>query len=275
MTAAGLKRLKYRCYVLGSDQIWNPDITCGLKKAYFGAFQNRRKKRVISYAASFGGSELAPRYDKEFAKLVSHVDAVSVREEEAVPYVEKLYGSKVTAVLDPVFFLKKESWQNVERIPEQADKRRYILVYVTEPIREMAYYAKKLSRDTGLPVMEVRAGQLGTDAGFEVDYSTGPGELLGYIHRAEYVVSNSFHAVAFSIIYEKQFLAFVHSNLGARVRNILRIHGLQERLCEGSRTADIHARIDWEAVREKTKEHVRLSGEFLLNQIEESVGVET
>lgn len=275
LTAAGLRRLKYRCYVLGSDQIWNPDITCGLKKAYFGAFQNRRKKRVISYAASFGGSELSPRYDKEFAKLVSHVDAVSVREEEAVPYVERLYGSKVTAVLDPVFFLKKESWQNVERIPERADKRRYILVYVTEPNREMADYAKKLSRDTGLPVMEVRAGQLGTDAGFEVDYSTGPGELLGYIHRAEYVVSNSFHAVAFSIIYEKQFLAFVHSNLGARVRNILRIHGLQERLCEGSRTADIHARIDWEAVREKTKEHVRLSGEFLLNQIEESVGVET
>lgn len=268
LSLAGLKRLKYKYYVVGSDQIWNPDITCGLRKAYFGAFDNKWKKKVISYAASFGGAELAQRHDKEFAKLVRRLDAVSVREEAAVPYVERLYGKEVTAVLDPVFFLKKESWQKVERIPDRVKDRSYILVYVTEPNEAMSDYAKKLSRETELPVIEVRAGQLGTNAGFEVDHTAGPAELLGYIHKAEYVVSNSFHAVAFSMIYEKQFLAFVHSRLGTRMRNIIDIHGLQDRLCEEKPGIDIHDEIDWETVRERTKESVRASGEFLLKHLE-------
>ncbi len=268
LSLAGLKRLKYPYYVVGSDQIWNPDITCGLRKAYFGAFDNKWKKKVISYAASFGGAELARRHDKEFAKLVRHLDAVSVREEAAVPYVERLYGKEVTAVLDPVFFLKKESWQKVERIPDRVKDRNYILVYVTEPNEAMSDYAKKLSQETELPVIEVRAGQLGTNAGFEVDHTAGPAEFLGYIHKAEYVVSNSFHAVAFSMIYGKQFLAFVHSRLGARMRNIIDIHGLQDRLCEEKPGIDIHDKIDWETVRKRTKESVRASGEFLLKHLE-------
>ncbi len=268
LTERGLKRLKYRNYVLGSDQIWNPDITCGLRKAYFGAFQNKYKERVVSYAASFGGSELASCHDREFGELLQHVDAVSVREEAAIPYVQKFCGHDVTAVLDPVFFLRNESWQRVERIPERAEKKGYIFVYVTEPNKAMSDYAKKLSEETGLPVTEVRAGQQGTDAGFYVDHTAGPAEFLGYIHHADYVVSNSFHAAAFCIIYEKQFLAFVHSNLGARLRNIIEIHGLQDRLCDENEISDINASVDWSEVRRRTREYVKASGEFLLKNIE-------
>lgn len=268
LTERGLKKLNYKNYVAGSDQIWNPDITCGLRKAYFGAFQNPRKERVVSYAASFGGTELSTCYDREFGELVRHLDAVSVREEAAIPYVQRFCSQEVTAVLDPVFFLKKESWQRVERIPVRARKRGYIFVYVTEPNKSMSEYAKKLSGETGLPVIEVRAGQQGTDAGFYVDHTAGPAEFLGYIHYADYVVSNSFHAVAFCIIYEKKFLAFVHSNLGARVRNIIGIHGLEDRLCDENKILDINVPVDWSAVRERTRRYVKASGEFLLKNIE-------
>lgn len=91
----GFTRLPYRYYVVGSDQIWNPHITCGLRRAYFGAFGNKQKKRVIAYAASFGSSELDSKYDREFSELIGHVDAVSVREEAAVPYVERLSGRRL------------------------------------------------------------------------------------------------------------------------------------------------------------------------------------
>jgi hypothetical protein len=266
----GLKGLSYRCYVVGSDQIWNPDITCGLRKAYFGAFQARRKEKVISYAASFGGAALDPKHDQEFASLVRHVDAVSVREEAAVPYVEKLYGRPVTAVLDPVFFLGKASWQQVETIPGKVQalgEGKYIFLYVTEGNQKMAEYAQALSRETGLPVIELRAGQQGTDKGFDIDRAAGPGEFLGYIHEAAYVVSNSFHAVAFSILYEKQFLAFAHSSLGTRVSNILQIHGLSGRLCTDQTPGDIRERVDWEEVRRRTREHRDRSGAFLLGNL--------
>lgn len=260
----GLKRLPYRCYVVGSDQIWNPDITCGLKKAYFGAFGNSRKKKVISYAASFGGAALDPKYDKEFAKLIENVDVVSVREEAAIPYVSRLCGREVIAVLDPVFFLPKEAWQKVEAAPK---RERFIFLYITEKNEEMVDYAKKLSRDTHLPVVEVRATMVGADAEFEVDHGAGPSEFLGYIDKAEYVVSNSFHAVAFCIIYQKQFLAFTHSNLGARVKNILKLHGLESRLYNKEEDTRIEQPVDWEEVKKRTEEQTKLAGDFLTENI--------
>lgn len=268
-TLAGLCALRYPYYVLGSDQIWNPKITCGLRRAYFGAFYNRHKEKVVSYAASLGGAALPDGYDAEFAKLVRHVDVLSVREQAAVPYVERLSGKEATAVLDPVFFLRQEAWQRVERIPPQARGRDYLLFYVTEANAEMTAYAQALARETGLAVIELCAEPQKADTGFAADLTAGPAELLGYIHNAAFVVSNSFHAVAFSILYEKQFLAFLHSRVGERIENILRLHGLLERLYAQPNTADIRAPIDWQAVRGKTEALAEASGAFLLRHLPE------
>lgn len=263
LSVRGLRKLTYRCYIVGSDQIWNPAITCGLRRAYFGAFQARGKEKVISYAASFGGASIPARYDGDFGRLVRHVDALSVREEAAIPYVKRFYEGEVAAVLDPVFFLERETWQQAEKAPE---KKGYILVYVTEGNRRMAEYAGKLAREKKLSVVEVRAGLQGADQGFDLDVTAGPAEFLGYIHHADYVVTNSFHAVAFSIIFQKKFLAFAHSSLSARLQNILRIHGLEDRICgEGDR--DIDALVDWGEVRRRTVEASRASGEFLLGNL--------
>lgn len=264
LSARRLKRLPYSYYIVGSDQIWNPDITCGLRGAYFGAFENGKKKKVISYAASFGGSSLSGQYDEEFSRLIQYVDAVSVREEEAIPYVKRFLEKEVTAVLDPVFFLDKEAWQKVEKTPVDGG---YIFVYITEKNQKLTDYCLKLSRDTKLPVIEVSAGRLTTGAGFSVDITAGPAEFLGYIHHADYVVSNSFHAIALSILYQKRFLAFVHSNRGARIRNILQLHGLEDRLCETGEDTEIDAFVDWEEVRSRTKENVKSSGDFLIRNI--------
>nr|WP_289765322.1 polysaccharide pyruvyl transferase family protein [uncultured Acetatifactor sp.] len=264
LSAGGLRRLPYRYYIVGSDQIWNPDITCGLRKAYFGAFESKKKEKVIAYAASFGGTSINARYDEKFARLVSHVDALSVREATAIPYVQKFYKGDVRAVLDPVFFLGKEVWQKAEKAP---GRKGYILVYVTESNEKMAEYARKLSREKNLPVIEVRAGQQGADKGFELDVTAGPAEFLGYIHQAEYVVTNSFHAVAFSIIYQKKFLAFAHRSLSARLQNILQVHGLEDKICHDSDNSDIDAPVDWEKVRQKTRDAVKESGKFLLGNL--------
>jgi len=268
-----LQRLPYKYYVVGSDQIWNPDITCGLRKAYFGAFENKWKKKVISYAASFGGPKLDSKYDREFSELIEHVDAISVREKIAIPYVEKFCGKEVIAVLDPVFFLEKEEWRKIEIDPE---RRGFILLYITEKNDDMEEYARRLSCDIGLSVIEVRATMVGAYADFEVDHGAGPSEFLGYIDKADYVVSNSFHAVAFCIIYQKKFLAFSHSNLGARVRNILEIHGLLGKLCDlpdygavdwQRAREQIDAPVDWDGVKRKTKEQMNFAGDFLMRNI--------
>lgn len=256
MFLPGLKKLPYRCYVVGSDQIWNPNITCGLRRAYFGAFDAPKKERVAAYAASFGGASLPEGYEKEFAGLVRQLDAVSLREAGAAPFVRRFYPGEVAAVLDPVFFLGREEWREMARPPA---RDRYILAYATEQNRAMAEYVKTLSRKTGLPVVELRAGGAG------VDGAAGPAEFLGYIDRAEYVVTNSFHAAAFSILFEKRFLVFAHSEVNERLASVLALHGLEDRLCrEGG---DIDAPIGWPEVRARTAQAVEASLSFLMKNV--------
>lgn len=258
------KWLPYSCYIVGSDQIWNPDITYGLRKAYFGAFDNKRKKRVIAYAASLGGVSLAEQYKEEFSRLIGCVDAVSVREEEAVPYVESCSQKEAAAVLDPVFLLEKEDWQQVEKTPK---RKGYVLVYTAEWNKELQEYALALATEKNLSAVILRASKWGEDVGFEADYISGPSEFLGYVHNADYVVTNSFHAVAFSIIYQKKFLAFLHSNRGARIRNILHIHELENRLYDKEKNTQIDAAVDWDRVKKRTIESVKRSKDFLQENI--------
>lgn len=259
----GLRKLPYRRYVVGSDQIWNPAITYGLRKAYFGAFKTTRKERVTAYAASLGGAALPEKYRQEFSTLLQNLDAVSVRETGAVPYVQQFFPGKVETVLDPVFFLEKEEWEKVERAPGHGE---YILAYTTEPNRQMAEYVQALSQKTGLAVVELQAV---AGRGANVEATAGPAEFLGYIHYAAYVVTNSFHAAAFSIIFEKQFLVFAHSTVNERLASVLAIHGLEDRLCRNGGGIDVL--VDWPAVRARTAEAVKPSREFLIKHVAEGL----
>ena len=261
-----MRRLCYQYYIVGSDQIWNPDITFGLRKVYFGGFKNRCKSRVIAYAASLGGSALLTKYEKEFSRMMNYIDVVSVREKDAVPYVEKYCDKKVSVMLDPVFLLGEEFWREVEVLPE---KKHYILVYRTEENQEMIHYVKMLSEKTGLPVIELRSNYRGNAEKFMVDYTAGPSEFLGYIHKADYVITNSFHAIAFSIIYHKKFVAFQHSGAGERITNVLRYYGLEDRLYQGNINVKIDDMIDWDSIEKKIKKTASAAEEFLMKNMEQ------
>ncbi len=254
------KRLPYRDYVIGSDQVWNPQLTGGLQEAYFGFFKNPKKERVISYAASLGSSELASEYNDVFQRLIQNLDRVSLREKEAAGYVSRFFRGPVEICMDPVFLQDRSFWEGLERRP---DREQYILVYNVDGNRRLYEYAGELSCKLGLPVVELGLGVWQKPV-FWMDYQAGPQEFLGYIHHAECVVTNSFHGIAFSIIFEKRFIGFLHETRGERTRNILKICGLEDRLYE-ERGGDVYGRgeICWEDVRRRTAEAVRHSKIYL------------
>ena len=261
----GLGRADCQILLAGSDQIWNPEITYGLRRAYFGAFRNRHIRKAVSYAASLGRTELPQKYEKEFSRLLTHVDAVSLREAGAVPFVRRM-GREARAVLDPVFLPGRAVWEEIEKPPERAG---FILLYQVQGNPEMVALAERLSREKGLPVVQLQAyGDF--ENGFEVDRAAGPREFLGYLHRADYVVTNSFHGVAFSLIYEKRFAAFSHSRYGARIQSVLEAFGLEGRLFPVG--TDVDAPIDWRAAWEKGGESVRASKAFLEREVLRGLG---
>lgn len=259
-----LGKLHYSCYIVGSDQIWNPDITFGLREEYFGVFGNDKKEKAVAYAASLGKGFLPAEYDKSFAALVNNLSAVTVREKDAIPYVKRFFAGPVTAVLDPVFLLGKAEWEKIESVPH---REGYVLLYSTELNKEMAEYAKVLAKRKKTDVVELRAGHGSADESFITDYTAGPAEFLGYIHNAGYVVTNSFHGIAFSIIYRRKFMAFLHQSLGVRIQNILRIHGLEDRIYRPESNTGIDAAINWAKVGKITEENIMLSGEFLMSNV--------
>ena len=156
--------------------------------------------------------------------------------------------------MDPVFLLNVEEWKKIEAPPK---KRNYILVYKTEKSEKLMDYAKRLAAAKNLPVIELKyqKGVKPENKQVIVETGAGPAEFLGYIHHADYVVTNSFHAMAFSIIYQKKFLAFEHSTRNARLENALEQCGLGERMVgKGSEPHDIDAAIDWTKVKENMKQ---------------------
>ena len=260
-----MRSLPYQYYIVGSDQIWNPDITCGLRKVYFGDFENRNKQKVIAYAASLGSSAFSEHYDKEFSDLIKSMDAVSVRESAAIIYIKQFYSGKILAVPDPVFLLKKREWEKIERLP---DKDGYIFVYITENNNMLLDYVKALAKNRGLSIIRIENGIEISDEDFITDYLAGPSEFLGYIHKADYVITNSFHAIAFSIIYHKKFVAFKHGSVGERITNILRYYGLENRLYKENANVKIDDAVDWERIEKKIEESVSVAWKFL----EENIG---
>ena len=259
--AGQLRKLAYQYYIVGSDQIWNPDITLGLRKVYFGAFKSGEKEKIIAYAASLGGECLSDKYDRKFSEFLRYVNVISVRENAAIPYIKRFCGKRVSAMPDPVFLLKKNEWQKIEKMP---NRENYILVYMTEYNEELVHYVKVLSQKKDLWIIQVQGGAEITAPNVIIDRVASPAGFLGYIHKADYIVTNSFHGVAFSIIYQKKFMVFRHSSVGERINNILEVFDLQDRVYRKGEDIKIEDDIEWKRVMGQIEDNVKKAESFFI-----------
>lgn len=250
-TKKGLRKLHFDVYIVGSDQIWNPEITLGLRPEYFGVFGRGTAQRVIAYAASLGGDYLPVQYQEQLRMLLTGVHKISLRESSAIPHIQKLTNREVISAADPVFLLPVSLWEKLAVSPAE---RRYILIHMTENNPELYRYVMELAEKQHLMVLAVRYqwDRKRDPCQFHTVTSAGPEEFLGYIRYADYVVTNSFHALAFSLIFHRPFLAFSHSSRNARLENLLETCGLKSRMvCQGNVKTKIESPISWEQVEER------------------------
>lgn len=271
LCASGCDRI-----VVGSDQVWNPAITVGLDDAYIGNFERKKECRLIAYAASMGSSALPEADRAAFARSVSrNFFAISTREPSAVPFLERLLHREVTDLADPVLLLRREDWKRLARLPREED---YILLHWTEYNQDMARYAAALARQlrkklvqTSFPVWRGMEGTVRCCAG------GGPAEFLGYIQKAACVVTNSFHATAFSVLFEKDFVVFGHSAYQARLAGLLDRTGLSGHMWNSEWPSDptgIWRAADWSAVREHLETERGRGEQFLRGSLERGEGLQ-
>lgn len=247
-------------YLSGSDQVWNP-ITC-LPEFFLEFVPDEVKK--ISYAASMGTEKIPSEKVEKLKEYINRFHAISVRENQVKQVISEFTDKPIGVHLDPVFLLPKEAWRKLEK-PIMV-KKPYILVYALYRPKWLNSELKKLHKKTGYDIILVYNGGYRNIYHNKFIRFAGPSEFLYLIDHAQMVVSSSFHGVALSVLFEKEFLAVVNPESPSRISNLLETFGLQSR----SVTAlDLPEKpIDYNKVVDILSEERQKSKEYLKKAIE-------
>lgn len=221
-----IDKLGLDAYISGSDQIWNDHLTNGFDSLYFcDGFGIDKLK--IAYAASNGFESIDDDKFETFKSLISNFDAISIREKGLSDFL-KAKGVSNTNVLDPIFLLDKNDWANISaKVPCS----NYLLTYSFS--EEPNFFSDVLSfaKSKGLKVVSILFNHRDDiDPDIIQITDAGPMEFLGYFRNASFVITNSFHGTAFSILHEKQFVCVPPQKARGRIDSLLMNLGLTDRI---------------------------------------------
>ena len=246
-------------YIAGSDQIWNPLFPNGRDAAFFLDFVPAGKKR-ISYAASFAVEEIAGEDQARMKPWLEKFDAVSVREASGVRLLEQM-GLHGVQVCDPVFLLTREQWAAMA-----AQQAGGVFVYDFDGSKQVQEMAAVLSESRKAPIVSVFPMQNAA----HVCKDMGPREFLGAIACADVVLSNSFHATAFALLFHKDFFVVERwEKINTRMKDLLESVGLSDRLIGTAEEMAAVQPIDWRTVDYRLSDCIDWSEKWLMKGLED------
>lgn len=221
------KDLGFDIYCTGSDQVWNETIENKLDYAYF--FDNVDKnEKIISYAASFGKSV----FDKKKLDVVKNklkkYNYISVREDAGVDILKSM-GYDANQVLDPTLLLNGEIWRSVIGNSYKSCNKKYILIYQVHKNNELVDYAKELAKKNNFDVINISVSFLNKKKDVKLEWLPSYKKVLWLFDNAQCIVTDSFHATAFSINFNKNFVTFLPKESTSRNKSVLKLFGLEER----------------------------------------------
>jgi hypothetical protein len=256
-------------YVAGSDQIWNTAYKNGRDPAFYLDFGSERTIRA-SYAASFGLGEIIECFLPFVKEKLCKFDRISVREKNGVEIVRSL-GLEGIHVCDPVFLLDRADWSGICEEAVQPSEP-YILIYDFEGREEFRALVEKLGRILNLRLYSINNYHRCSYADRDF-YKSGPDDFLSLIKNAELVVSNSFHATAFAIIFGTTFFALprLKDKVNSRMESLLASCGLQDRFLRDYWDRDVDSILPLQpyVCAEGYKEMVARSKEYLRGLLEQ------
>lgn len=232
---------QFDCFICGSDQIWNLDCTLGAVGPYFLAFAG--EKRRVAYAPSLAHTSFKEEnFNKDIvSELLSKFDYLSVREEETVPLFQPLVDKKIEVVLDPTLLLGADDYSQL--VQNEVVDGDYIFVYLLRDCPELIESASKLAESSGKSVVYVSEKKLPIPNGKNL-FGIGPEEFVSLIAHADLVLTNSFHATVFSVLFHKPFRVYATDRSGARMRDLLGNLGLSSRCVDTVCTDEVEL-ADW------------------------------
>lgn len=238
---AGLKQLSqsYEAVIVGSDQVWNDEITGGDRAFYLDFVGNCTAR--YSYAASFGGDEdTASSVAELHGDDLSYFQKISLREAVGMRSISSASGVETRQDVDPVLLLDSKQWNQVAAA--RPLKEPYVFMYLVAPEINIRHFAESYAAHNTLKLIDNKKSM-------EFLLRCGPEDFISWIANADAVITNSFHGTAFSLIFQKEAFFELGGRRGnRRARSLLKEVGLTGREILSPEVSRIPAPIDWESV---------------------------
>jgi len=204
----------YDAFIVGSDQVWNLGQLA--HDAMYLGFADSSKKR-ITYAVSMGKASIN-NYEKPiFLSKISNFSEIAVRERSLGKLISSISNIKWTSVLDPTLLLSYDQWETIENIAVLPNDR-YIFCYFLGDCKWQRKFVQNYADSKGLRIIDipyVMGTKRKSDSFLKSDSrcDVGPREFIALVRNAECVFTDSFHAVAFSVNFQKSFYVFDRDGL--------------------------------------------------------------
>ena len=216
-----LEELEIDFYIAGSDQIWNPDYVTQM----YGFLPFAPEDKRFSFAASFGVDSIPDEKKEMFRAGLSGMKYISLREEKGVELIKELTGRNADLTPDPTLLLERGEWEKIAAEPDFTLNEDYICTYFLGEVPEAV---RLFVKEKGLCVYNLNRKD--DERLFTID----PGEFLYFIRNARFVLTDSFHAVVFSVLFHKEFYVFEREQKGvrsmfSRIDTVLAMTGLENR----------------------------------------------
>lgn len=266
-------------FIVASDVLWYYDAF--IKTGYFFMldFVND-DKRKISYATSFGNTQrFFPK--EEILKahtLLNRFDGVSVREYEGVEICKNRLGITAAQVLDPVFICDRANYDELANNADRKTRGKFLFVYMLDPTPEKAEILGKIAKKLHLQLVAITDKQFNAEEKANILKKYGIleqasiEELVYHIKKADFIVTDSYHGMCFSLIFRKSFLALVNRARGAsRFETLAEDFKIQDRMIENLREAldkpYLLQAMDYSEISNRIEEETERSKQWLNNAL--------
>ena len=256
-----IKKIQCDYFIVGSDQVWNPEITGGFDNTYLLKIDSEAKR--ISYAASCGLDDIKQDVILPIVDAINNFDAVSVRELSFENALKRNGAKNIITVLDPTFLLSAKEYR---KIAKYYNFSNYVLIYTMHESEELRKIAKKIADKYNLKVLDTSKILKKWPADI-VKRCVGPQQFLGLVDNASFVVTNSFHGTALSIVFRKDFYSMEAGNRSSRLISLLNEFNLSERFIESASSLVNISTVNYSMVDKLIEEKCEQSRAFLLNNV--------
>ena len=252
--------------VVGSDQVWRPKYFIdGIENAYL-TFAKEWNIRRIAYAASFGTDkwEYSSEQTTSCRRLLKNFDAVSVRESSAVTLCREHLGVDVKRVLDPTMLLSTNDYMKLFDANGTPKSNGNLLCYIIDKTPEKMSFVNKIAQERGLIPFRVNSKVENLIAPLQERIQPPVEQWLRGFYDADFVVTDSFHACVFSILFNKPFFVLGNEKRGlSRFSSLLGMFGMENLLVTNKDLNEKQNDIDWARVMSLLAEEKKKAINFL------------